>query len=302
MTLTDRPTAGRLAQVACLLEATAPKPGNVHRYCDFAGTGYLDFALSALAIGPALDRAATDGVGLAVLAAVRATRALVATNTNLGMVLLLAPLAAVPSDRGLRETIGAVLDATTVDDARCVYEAIRLAQPGGLGRVAEEDVAAEPSRPLRDVMALAADRDSVARQYATGFEDVFGLAAPALARALREGRPLETAVVASHLEVLAARPDTLILRKRGETLAADASRRAADVLAAGWPDRDEGRRLCDDLDSWLRADGHARNPGTTADLVTAGLFAALRDGTIQLPLTSDDWSVAGQSSRGGLTL
>src|SRR5215210_8063191 len=87
---------GRLAQVACLLEVTARKPGNVHRHADFAGTHYLDFLLSAAAIGPALDRARALGVGRAILDAVEATRRVVATNTNLGMVLLLAPLAAVP--------------------------------------------------------------------------------------------------------------------------------------------------------------------------------------------------------------
>ena len=38
-----------------------------------------------------------------------------------------------------------------------------------------------------------------------------------------------------------------------------------------------------DLDSWLRADGHSRNPGATADLMAAALFAALRDETIALP-------------------
>jgi triphosphoribosyl-dephospho-CoA synthase len=85
---------------------------------------------------------------------------------------------------------------------------------------------------------------------------------------------LEAAIVHAYLVTLAARPDTLIARKRGPTIAAEASKRAALALSTG----DLG-----DLDSWLRADGHARNPGATADLIAAALFAALRDGTIALP-------------------
>jgi hypothetical protein len=47
--------------------------------------------------------------------------------------------------------------------------------------------------------------------------------------------------------------------------------------------QEAGRTLCELFGAWLRAEGHTRNPGATADLVCAGLFAALRDGTIALP-------------------
>jgi triphosphoribosyl-dephospho-CoA synthase len=281
---------GQLAQVACLLEATARKPGNVHRFADFAGTHYVDFLLSAAAIGSPLDRAGSLGVGRAVLLAVEATRRVVATNTNLGMILLLAPLAAVPAGIALPPGVGAVLDALTRDDARLAYRAIRLAEPGGLGSVAAQDVAAEPSVTLRDAMRLAADRDLVALQYADGFAEVFRIALPALRASLADGHPLETAIIGAHLTLLSRCPDTLILRKRGHPVAAEASHRAAEVLASGWPDAPAD--LLRAFDAWLRADGHARNPGATADLVTAALFAALRDGTIGLPLNSGQWPVA----------
>lgn len=286
------PSIGRCAQVACLLEATARKPGNVHRFCDFLDMHYLDFALSALAIGPALDAAVHVGVGPSVLAAVQATRALVATNTNLGIVLLLAPLSVVPVDRPLRAGLADVLCSTTVADAQLVYEAVRLASPGGLGKVAEQDVADPPTGTLLEVMALASGRDSVARQYVNGFADVFDCALACLVRFRAEGRPLETAIVAAHLTLLAEVPDSLIARKRGPALALQASRLASDVLDAGWPDAIEGLRRCDELDRWLRADGNARNPGTTADLVTAALFAGLRAETIKLPLRFRDWGSA----------
>jgi triphosphoribosyl-dephospho-CoA synthase len=277
------PSPGLLAQVACLMEVTARKPGNVHRGCDFADSHFLDFLLSAAAIAGPLDRARRIGVGAAVREAVEATRRVVATNTNLGMVLLLAPLAAVPDDRPLPEGVADVLAATTIEDARAVYEAIRRARPGGLGTVGDQDVGGEPTLTLRQVMQLAADRDLVARQYADDYREVFGEAVPALRASMAAGQPLETAIVAAFLAVLANHPDTLIARKRGQDAARAASRRAADVLAAGWPDREEGRVLCEEFDRWLRGDGHARNPGATADLVTAALFAALRDGTIPIP-------------------
>src|SRR5581483_8965624 len=164
---------GQMAQIACLLEVTARKLGNVHRFRDFESTHYLDFVLSASAIVGPLDRARDIGVGAAVLQAVEATRRVVATNTNLGMVLLFAPLAAIRADEDLHEGVVRVLQETTIGDARLTYEAIRLAQPGGLGEVATQDVASEPTITLYDAMRLAAERDLVARQYANGYADVF---------------------------------------------------------------------------------------------------------------------------------
>ena len=275
-------TPGLMAQVACILEATARKPGNVHRFRDFDDAHYLDFVLSASAIAEPLDRAAEGGVGRAILESVEATGRLVATNTNLGMILLLAPLAAVPAGVGLREGVASVLQALTVEDAALAYRAIRLARPGGLGRADEgQDVADEPTATLREAMRLASGRDLVARQYATGYADVFDRFLPSFAASLRSGDPVETAIIAAFLAFLAETPDTLIARKRGEALALDVSRRAAVVLASGWP-ANPGPLLS--FDGWLRADGHARNPGATADLATAALFAALRDGTIRLPI------------------
>ena len=285
---------GRLAQLACLLEATARKPGNVHRFRDFDDVSYLDFVLSASAIVDPLDRARELGIGEAVLGAVEATRRLVASNTNLGMILLMAPLAGVAAGEPLATGVLPVLRETTRDDARRVYRAIRLARPGGLGVADAEDVSGEPTVTLLAAMRLAAGRDLVARQYANGYHEVFGVALPALRRSLGEGRPLETAIVAAALALLAGHPDTLIARKRGANEAHEASRRASEVLALGWPDAPAGLSLLVDFDLWLRAEGHSRNPGATADLVTAALFAALRDGTIPLPLAAgpSGWSGA----------
>jgi triphosphoribosyl-dephospho-CoA synthase len=266
-----------LAQVACILEATARKPGNVHRLADFPNDAhYLDFLLAAAAIAGPLDRARSIGLGPSIFEAAEATRRVVETNANLGMILLLAPLACVEEGKPLRDGVAEVLRRTTVDDAISVYRAIRLANPGGLGEVPEQDVADEPSVTLVEAMRLAADRDLVARQYVTDYADLFNLSLPALG----SGDDLESAIVASFLATLAARPDTLIARKRGRHVAEEASRRAAEAMASG---------DLDALDAWLRGDGHARNPGATADLIAATLFVALRDGTIALPRSEGAW-------------
>src|SRR5262249_43524847 len=160
------------------------------------------------------------------------------------------------------------------------YEAIRLADPGGLGRVPEQDVRDEPTQTLRQVMALAAGRDLIARQYANGYEQVFEEGLPALRHALGSGAALEGAVIACHLCLIARHRDSPGARRRGPAEGAEAGRRARQVLAAGWDTgRGDGGEL-GQFDGWLREDGHARNPGTTADLVAACLFAGLRDGTV----------------------
>src|SRR5262249_3117274 len=157
------------AQLACIWEATARKPGNVHRFVDFDDLSYLDFLTSAAAVAPVLGEARRRRVGATILECVRATRRVVDTNSNLGIVLLLAPLAAVPDGVGMRAGLAHVLDTFDVEDARLTYEAIRLASPGGLGSASEQDVRDEPTLTLRQAMALAADRDVIARQYVDGF-------------------------------------------------------------------------------------------------------------------------------------
>jgi triphosphoribosyl-dephospho-CoA synthase len=275
---------GLLAQLACIWEATARKPGNVHRFRDFDDTTYLDFLLSAAVIAPFLDGVRQTGVGATVLSAVQAQRRLVPNNTNLGILLLLSPLAAVPDEEDLETGLVRLLDALNVADSQAVFQAIRLARPGGLGRAPEQDVHQEPTLPLRQIMALAADRDLIARQYADGFRAVFADGLPALERGLAETASLEGSIIWCHLALLARHPDSLIARKRGRAEAEEAARRAEAVLQAGWPHTPAGQQALADLDVWLRAEGNARNPGTTADLVTACLFAALRRGIIPLPL------------------
>jgi triphosphoribosyl-dephospho-CoA synthase len=269
------------AQLACVLEASAEKPGNITPRHDFADTSYEDMLRSAIALGPELGRAAQRGVGDTVLAAVRATRRVAGANTNLGIALLLAPLARAALLGGaLRARAEEVLAALTLEDARAAYAAIRLAGAGGLDEPVEHDVRDAPTVALREAMAAAADRDSVAAEYATGYAVTFELGLPALARALDDGLGPRAATVELYLRLLAAVPDTLVARKRGRRAAERVSAGAASVLADGGVRGDAGRAALQAFDASLRRDGNALNPGTTADVVTAVLFVALLEGLL----------------------
>src|SRR4051812_5919998 len=203
------------AQLACVLEASAEKPGNITPRHNFADTSYEDMLRSAIALGPELARADERHVGDTVLAAVRATRRVAGANTNLGIALLLAPLARAALLEGMRrEAVEEVLGALTVDDARAAYAAIREAGAGGLDEPVEHDVRAAPTVTLRAAMAAAAERDSVAAEYATGYAVAFELGLPALHRALDDGLGPRDATVELCLRVLADVPDTLVARKR----------------------------------------------------------------------------------------
>lgn len=281
-------------QTACVLEASARKLGNVHPLASFPDLCYADFVVAAEAVAPVLARSRETGVGRAVLDAVEATRSRTGKNVNLGIILLIAPLAAVPSDVPLRDGIRDVLTRLTNDDARLVYQAIRLAQPGGLGRVDREDVSGEPTGTLLDVMQLAADRDLVAAQYVTDYSIVLDDAMPFLGQFTTNfASRWDSIIIGLQLAFLAKFPDSLIARKCGHFIATETTRRAelcCDRLLRNnppeWSQRmssqASGSQLAE-FDSWLRADGHRRNPGTTADLIAASLFAAFRDGIVPMP-------------------
>ena len=274
---------GQCATMACVLEATAPKPGNVHRGADFDDLTFFDFSASAVAIAPALEAAATNGVGPTVLSAVKATFRIVATNTNLGTILLLAPLGVVPRGVSLAEGLPDVLNGLTAEDARCVYEAIRLANPAGLGQVSAMDIHDNIPGDLMAAMCLAADHDMVARQYAREFFEVLHVVLPWIQIGLKRGWKLSDAIVHTHVRMMSQFPDSLITRKCGDDIGIQAASRAQRVVDAGVPNEENYLQALADFDFWLRSDGHRRNPGTTADLIAAGLFVGIREGVIGPP-------------------
>lgn len=279
------------AQLASLLEVTAPKPGNVAPGRPFGDTRYEDFLASAAAVGAPLGTAGTRRLGLTIREAVETTARWTRSNTNLGIILLLAPLAraALIGDRhaasdpiawrtGLRDDLRSVLAGTTVDDARDVYAAIRTASPGGLGRVDDQDVTTEPTVTLLQAMRLAAHRDGIAREYDTAYEATFTVGAPALEAARGAGLSWTDAIVETFLTLLAAAPDTHIARRAGAAAAEAASSHARLALAAGGVRSAAGREALARMDVALRDDRNLGNPGTTADITAASIFVVLLGG------------------------
>ena len=275
-------STGELAMMACLLEARAPKAGNVSPAKGFEGTTLRHFIEAAAAISGPLDRAAERRLGDTILEAVTESRKVTEQNVNLGIILLLGPLASAPAGGDLRDGVREVLDKLDEEDCRKVYEAIRIAAPGGLGSVETADVNEPPPGDLIAAMELAAERDLVARQYVNGFEQVFCEGLDWLREACEAGLELDSAIVRLHLQFMASYPDSLIARKCGPETARKAAAGAARVLEGGWPEAGT-EALFTELDSWLREDGNRRNPGTSADLVAGCLFLALRAGIIALP-------------------
>lgn len=268
---------GRAAQVACLLEVCTHKPGNVSWSAEFPDATFEDFLLSAVAISPAMAAARSRPVGETILHAVQETRRVVATNTNLGTILLFSPLARAYGPGPLRQGLHHVLDELTVADARLAYEAIRLAEPGGLRRVPSHDVRHEVTVTLREAMASASTRDAIAREYVTDFKVTFEVAVPALLE-WRARLPIRQAIVQTFLTVLSRIPDTLIVRKNDPMVAEVVSRAAAEVLAVGGITTPEGRERLRRLDRRLRSRSNRLNPGTTADFVAAALYVGLLEG------------------------
>jgi triphosphoribosyl-dephospho-CoA synthase len=260
---------------ACLAELDAPKPGNVHRFAPGHGMEVADFVRSAEVSAAPIARKGAR-VGVRVRAAVEATLEAVGQNTNLGIVLLCAPLAAAAevADEALRPALAGVLDRLDKADAADVFAAIAAAKPGGLGQAARHDVRGPALATLREAMAEAAERDRIARQYVTAYEDIFSLGLPALAAARQRRSDAPWSTLAVYLTFLAEMPDTHIARKFDMGVA-EAVRREA----AGWRDAfmaaDDPAGLADSLPTWDRAlKSRGINPGTSADLTVATLFAA----------------------------
>lgn len=296
---------------ACVLEATARKPGNVHPGASFDDLTYNDFLRAAAVSAPLLAQAASRGIGWAVWSAVQATRSETGKNVNLGICLLLAPLAMGAAENTLWAGARRAVQAATVHDTELVYRAIRLAQPGGLGQSPEQDISQPPTLPLQNVMRLAADRDDVARELATGYLRLEQMIVPWLMEAweqatsrplsppepitladLEEGKPAlpnlsamppwEQAVVLTHLRLIAD-GDTLIRRKCGDNLCREAAAQATQLWQLWQQTRDISAERLSAFDRWLRADGHRRNPGTSADLIAAALFTVLVEQRVPLP-------------------
>jgi triphosphoribosyl-dephospho-CoA synthase len=271
---------------SCRDEIDAPKPGNVHTFAgghDMEARHFLD---SARVAAPAIA-APGARVGARVRHAVEATSDEVGMNTNLGIILLCAPLAcAAERDRhDLRGALAVVLEALDSRDAADVYAAIARASPGGLGRSARFDVHDAPPSSLLEAMGEAADRDMIARQYVTGFEDIFdtGLSAVDETQACGIDPPVALGV---YLAFLSRFPDTHVARKHGIATANALTQDARGFATRIKGEAREAAFLSDILAFDARLKARRINPGTSADLAVATLFAARLSGV--LPISSRD--------------
>lgn len=282
-------TIGRIAQLACSLEVLAPKPGNVYPGAEwnFTNTTVTDFLKSAQAISPIFDQAGALSVGDLVLLSIQATQFQVTTNTNLGQVLLLGPLAKTLAEFGeLSESnVQLILDRLTIDDSIKVYEAIRLAKPGGMGHKADQDIQSQPTESLLQIMKMVQAEDGIAEAYATGFRKIFQAGRSALYQSIYSGKHWRDVIVDCHMELLML-GDTLIRRKAGAEAEVNVQQRARSVLNLK-SDPIRYAHALKEFDLFLRVNGNRLNPGTTADLVTASLFIGLADGEIQVPRDLD---------------
>lgn len=260
---------------ACEQEVSAPKPGNVNVISDGHNMVVEDFINSAHAIAPVMAKPDLT-VGERILQSVQATRRVVDCNTNLGIVLLFAPLCqAVQSCETfdeLPERLQVVLNNLTVDDAINCYQAIRLAEAGGLGKQDQQDISAVPTITLLEAMDLAKNRDQIAQQYINNFNTLWDLSLPSLTKAINSGESVEWATAFAYLKLLSKALDSLISRKQSTALATKVSERAKQFVIQ-IEETGNVETHFDALTHWDKElKEKAINPGTSADLIAATLL------------------------------
>jgi triphosphoribosyl-dephospho-CoA synthase len=293
------------AQLACILEVSSPKPGNVNRYYDFKDTRYEHFLASSIAIGRFVHEATAKGygvgkgnlkvgeVGLGKLikeAVFESKKWHKGENTNLGIVMLLIPLASACgltlAQKGnivnstLKENFDYIMKGTTYRDALYLYKAIRFSKPGGLGKVEDLDVNDESSDEkiksknlnLYQIMKLT-QMDTIAKELTTGMRISFEIGYPTIIESYSKSKDINNAIVHCFLKILSEIPDSLIARKNGINVAEEISREAMVLLEMGLDSRGLNR-----FDRKLRDEKNRLNPGTTADLVASSLMIALLNG------------------------
>lgn len=259
---------------ACMAELGALKPGNVHLFADGHGMVVQDFIKSADASSQVIALPNLS-VGERILTAIKATWEAVGCNTNLGIILLAAPMIqAASSTEGFSHlALQEVLNNLTEDDAVKVYEAISIAKPAGLGEVQQHDVHQTPQITLLEAMRAAADRDLIAQQYANGYQDIFNLGVTTYQYYLAKWERPAWAVTATYLAFLTELEDSHIVRKYGNQVA-KAIQQEAKKHFQSFTSQENPKLYQATLLAW-DADLKKRgiNPGTSADLTVATLFA-----------------------------
>ncbi|MEE9423934.1 MAG: triphosphoribosyl-dephospho-CoA synthase [Methylococcales bacterium] len=271
---------------ACELDILTFKPGNVSVYAAGHDMTAEHFRVSARVSAESITDFSLS-LGEKIFYSIRDTYNAVGCNTNLGIVLLCAPLiqglqSVSPNQKNtvsLREQVSTILDATSIKDADWVYQAIRVAKPGGLGHVDQQDVAVSPQVTLQQAMQLATDKDRIAYQYVNDYKDIFEYGVPCYREALLRWNDARWATLAVYAGFLASIPDSLIVRKYGNRFTKMVASRMTLVnkqLQEFNPDQPEQLfSVLKDVDAEFKAAGI--NPGTTADLTVTSIFAESLD-------------------------
>ncbi len=263
---------------ACEIELQAFKPGNVSVYSAADDMTVEDFRLSARVSSEPITNP-QYGLGEKIYYAVKATREAVACNTNLGIILLCAPLlqaaANLKKGENLRDGLRQIIEATTRQDADWVFKAVTLAAPAGLGESSQHDVQKPADVTLTEAMVFATDKDRIALQYATIFKDVFDFGVLRYNRAFVWSGDCGWAALAVFAAMLAHYPDSHIERKYGERysewIRAEMVKLERAMQAAREPE--ELLPVLYDLDKAFKA--QKINPGTTADMTVATVLVVL---------------------------
>lgn len=260
---------------ACTTEVAAPKPGNVNNFSDGHGMSVQQFIDSAHAIAPILSDPQLS-IGQMILSAVKATRDVAGCNTNLGIILLFAPLCkAIQQTQQidqLPKQLAITLDKLDIDDAKKAYQAIRLAQAGGLGQSDQQDIYNEPTVSLKQAMFMAKNRDNIALQYSNNYQQIFQISLVNLTKMINSGESVEWAIAFAYLKLLANMPDSLICRKQGLECA-NKVKEKAETIVTKVNKNNLLSQFETDITLWDKElKQKAINPGTTADMAAATLL------------------------------
>ncbi len=257
---------------ACEIELQAFKPGNVSVYSEGHDMTVDDFRISSdVSSSPITDPCYS--LGEKIYYAVKATRDAVGCNTNLGIILLSAPLIHAMQTRqkqqSLRQSLQLVLQNTTIDDADWVFRGITLASPGGLGDSDQADVSEKPSVTLLEAMEIAQHKDRIAYQFTSSYKDIFEFTILLYNSILAKFGNFNWAALAVYAAMLARYPDSHIERKFGPQYSGWVSEKMQEVQQA-LADTDNPESLMPflhEVDQEFKAKGI--NPGTTADITVA---------------------------------
>jgi triphosphoribosyl-dephospho-CoA synthase len=125
---------------------------------------------------------------------------------------------------------------------------------------------------------MSSSWDNISRELVTGMRVTFEIGHPAFVGTLEKTQDINIATVHTFLTILSRETDSLVVRKKGESVARDLCQRAKEVLDAGGLTTGRGKRMIQSLDEDLAKEGNRLNPGTTADLTCSSIMVALLEG------------------------